>query len=256
MQPLCRCGARRRSLRRPTWPVLTAMLAAAQAAGVRRFIYISSDSAHWKFHNMIDMDESWPYANESGIPFPYPLSKAEAERRVVAASTSSFATIVLVLRMVWGPGDRAVLPTTLKMAKLGKFAWVGGGAAVTATTHVHNLVHAIELSLTRGRSGQAYLVCDNGTTTLRDFFSALIATQNVPVPTKTVPLWLIKYAAYVLEPLWTRLWKDSEPPVTSLVAFVFTYDCTLNISKAKKELGCQPLISREEGMRTMPILGC
>ena len=230
------------------------MLSAAKEAGVSRFIHMSSEAAHWRYDNMINLDESAPYADASGVALHYARTKAEAERRVLAASTPTFTTIAISPRMVWGPGDRTVFPALVHMVKQGKFAWIGGGRARTSTTHIFNLVHAVELSLSKGRSGQAYFVCDDGDVSMRDFFTPLFVSQEVTPPTKTVPLWLVRSAASVIERVWGLLCTRSQPPLTNFVAFLFSYDCTVNCSKAKSELGYQPVIAREEGIKSMPVL--
>ena len=59
------------------------------------------------------MDESHPYPDAT--PYLYSETKAEAERRVVAANGDGLETVVLRPRFVWGPGDTTILPAAVEM---------------------------------------------------------------------------------------------------------------------------------------------
>ena len=229
------------------------LLRAAQAAGVIRFIHIGTEAACFAGQDMSDMDESTPLALAS--PFPYARTKAQAERLVVAAnSPPTLTTLVLRPRMIWGPGDTVVLPSLLRFIAQGKFRWIDGGQVRTSTCHIDNLVRAVELAMDRGVGGEAYFIVDEGALTFREFASRLVATQGVEVDVGEVPSWVVKGMARVVEPVWGWLWPLSPPPVSRFVANLGSVSCTLRTDKAKRELGWQPVITREEGLRTLPKL--
>lgn len=82
-----------------------AMLDAARAAGVKRFIHIGTEAAIVSGQDVRDADETYPLAPDS--PYPYCATKAQAEMRVRAANApGALETIVLRPRFIWGPGDR------------------------------------------------------------------------------------------------------------------------------------------------------
>src|SRR5690606_20182814 len=97
---------------------------------------------------LVDIDES--VLPPSRHTFLYSETKAEAERRVLAANSAEFTTLSLRPRFVWGPRDTSVLPAIVAMVEKGSFAWLDGGRHATSTTHVANLVHAVELALDHG----------------------------------------------------------------------------------------------------------
>jgi nucleoside-diphosphate-sugar epimerase len=99
------------------------------------------------------VDETAPLAFDS--PYPYCRTKALAEQAVPDDNCGSFETIVLRPRFIWGPGDQTILPLLQKMAVSGGWMWIDHGRAVTSTTHIENLVEAIELALTKGQAGEA-----------------------------------------------------------------------------------------------------
>jgi hypothetical protein len=230
------------------------LLEVARAAGVRRFIHISTEAVSFDGRSMNDIDERHPYAEDS--PFLYPKTKAIAEQMALDANVEgSFETIALRPRFVWGPGDNSILPEVLKMARAGRFVWLDEGSAVTSTTHINNFVHAIELALTQGRGGQAYLIADDGVITLRELITRLLQTQDVEVPEKSIPSAVLRPIAWLVETVWRLLGLRPEPPINRFSAAVLSTNSTVNTQKAKTELGYEPVISRAEGLSTMPKLG-
>ena len=225
------------------------MLAAAKAANVKRFIFVGTEAAMFKGQEMINIDERYPYAFDS--PFPYSKTKAQAEKMVLSENSEAMQTLSLRPRLVWGPNDESVLPAILEMIEKGTFAWVADGQAETSTTYIGNFVHAIELALNKGKSGNAYFIADNETGTIKHFFSQLIETTNTAVPTKSLPGVLVRSAARVIDVTWNVFGIKTQPPLSRFAAAMMSRSCTLNIEKAKQELSYEPVYSVEEGLRVM-----
>lgn len=225
------------------------LLDAAKAAGVARFLHVGTESACFHGQDMVDIDETYPLVTTS--PYLYSETKAEAERRVLRANAPGFVTMSIRPRLVWGPGDQTILPIMLEMVRAGRFAWMDGGDKRTSTTHVANLVHALELGLTRGTGGQAYFVSDGEETTLRQFLTALLRTQGVAAPDRSIPGWVARGAASVLEATWRTLRLAGEPPLSGLAAGQMSRHCTVRIDKIRRDMGYAPVISPGEGMRQL-----
>ncbi len=226
-----------------------AMLAAAREAGASRFIHISTESVLWRGQHLRDVDETYPLAPNS--PYPYSWTKARAELLVTAANAPNFTTIILRPRFIWGPGDTTLLPTIRKMAASGQWMWVGGGRARTSTTHVDNLVHAIELALLQGRGGDAYFILDDGVHTMKQMISSIAATQNITLPEKELPAWLADWVGGACEGIWGLFGLRSEPPLTRFSAMIMSRECVLSDAKARAELGYLPVISVADGLRNL-----
>jgi nucleoside-diphosphate-sugar epimerase len=226
------------------------MLAAAEQAGVKRFVHISSESALVRGQDLIGADENYPLAPNS--PYPYCASKARSEALVRSANAPGrFETIVLRPRFVWGPGDTTLLPRFLEMARAGRWVWIRGGAALTSTTHVDNLVHAIELSLTRGETGAAYFVLDDGTVTIREIVTGMVASQGIVLPDRSIPRWLAGTLGWICERAWRLLQLPGEPPLTRHAAMLMSRECTLTDALARHQLGYAPVITREAGLEIL-----
>jgi len=222
------------------------MLDASRQAGVKRFLHVGTEAALFDGQDLVDVDETYPYPARHR--FLYPETKAEAERRVLAANAPGFECLSIRPRLVWGPRDATVLPVLVKMANAGTFRWVDGGRHRTSTTHVLHLVHALELALTRGQGGEAYFVLDDGTRTLKEFLSALAATQGVTLPDQALPGGLARLAAAVLEVPWRLVRAKRPPPMTRFAVTMMSASVTLRDDKARRELGYAPVLSVDEGL--------
>ncbi len=225
------------------------MLEAAHAAGVRRFIHVGTEAALFAGKDLVNVDESAPYPPHHR--YLYSETKAEAERLVLAANAPEFATLSIRPRFVWGPRDNSVLPSILKMAKAGNFAWIGGGTARTSTTHVANLVHALELALTHGDGGRAYFIADDGERTLREFMSAMAATAGVDLGTRVVPKLVARALARVVEGTWRLFGVQRQPPLTRFAAEMMSATVTVDTTRARQELGYAPVITVDDGLAAM-----
>lgn len=225
------------------------MLSAAREAGAKRFIHISTESVLWRGQHLRGVDETYPRAPNS--PYPYSWTKARAEELVEAANAPEFQTIILRPRFIWGPGDTTLLPVIEHMAKSGQWQWIDNGRAKTSTTHIANLVHAIELALTKGNGGQAYFILDDGVRTMKEIISAIAATRGITLPNKSVPSWAADTLAAVAEGAWRAFNLKGEPPVTRFGAMIMSRDSVLIDAKARREMGYAPVISVEEGLRQL-----
>jgi nucleoside-diphosphate-sugar epimerase len=226
------------------------ILKAAHQAGVKRFIHISTESVLWRGQHLRDVDETYPLAPNS--PYPYAATKAQAEILVREANAPDFETIILRPRFIWGPGDTTLLPTIEKMAKSGQWMWVDGGRARTSTTHIANLVHAIELALHKGRDGEAYFILDDGVRPMKEMIAGIAQSAlGISLPDKSIPAWVADAVGATCEAAWTMLPLKGEPPITRFSAMILSRESVLRDDKARAELGYRPVIAVEEGMRAL-----
>ena len=116
------------------------VIAACRVAGVRRLVYTSSPSAVYHGGDLVGVDESAPLC--TAAPCAYPTSKAAAERLVTEAHGATLATISLRPHLVWGPGDKNVVPRLLALARKGRMKIIGPGRNQVDVTHITNVVDA------------------------------------------------------------------------------------------------------------------
>jgi nucleoside-diphosphate-sugar epimerase len=149
---------------------------------------------------------------------------------------------------VWGKGDTTLLPALMEMVRSGRFRWVGGGTHLTATTHVDNTVEGLWLAATKAPPGGVYFVTDGGAVVFREFLSQLFETQGVTPPDKSVPAGVATTAAALAERSWRLLRRPGAPPLTRFAAWVSSQECTIDISRAEKDLGYKPVKTRDQGL--------
>ncbi|HEU4736487.1 MAG TPA: NAD-dependent epimerase/dehydratase family protein [Solirubrobacterales bacterium] len=224
-------------------------LAACEEAGVGRFVHCGTEAALMAGEPLVHVDETAPLRPDSRAP--YPATKAKAEQAVRAAARDGFETVALRPRFVWGKGDTTLLPEMVATVESGRFAWVGGGRNVTDTTHVDNVVEGLLLAAAKGRSGEAYFVTDGEPVVFREFVTALLRTQGVEPPGRNLPAWTAAPMARVCEAGWRLLPLPGEPPMTSFRSWLLTQECTIEIAKARAELGYEPVVSRDQGLAEM-----
>jgi nucleoside-diphosphate-sugar epimerase len=215
-------------------------------AGVRRFVHCGTEAALMAGQPLIQVDETAPLRPDS--PAPYPATKARAEQAVRDANREGFETVVLRPRFVWGAGDTTLLPEMVKMVEAGRFAWIGGGRHLTDTTHVENVAEGLTLAATKGTPGEPYFVTDGEPVVFRDFVSELLRTQEVEPPTRSLPKWVAGAISGGGELAWKVLPLRGGPPLPRFTYWVTTQECTIDDSKARRELGYAPVVSRQEGL--------
>jgi nucleoside-diphosphate-sugar epimerase len=215
-------------------------------AGVRRFVHCGTEAALMAGEPLVNVDETAPLRPDSKAP--YPATKAKAERAVRDANRTGFETVVLRPRFVWGAGDTTLLPEMIRMVEAGRFAWIGGGRNLTATTHVENVVEGLLLAAQKGRPGEAYFVTDGGAVVMREFVTELLATQGVEPPDRSLPAWLAGALAVGSETAWRLLPLPGSPPLNRFSYWLLTQECTIDISKARRELDYEPIVSKQDGM--------
>jgi nucleoside-diphosphate-sugar epimerase len=225
------------------------VLAGCREAGVRRFVHVGTEAALLAGDPLVNVDENAPLRPDSKAL--YPATKALAEQAVRAANGRDLETVVVRPRLVWGPGDTTIVPSLKAAIEKKRFSWIGGGTHLTATTHVDNTVEGLVLGATRGKAGGVYFVTDGDPVVFRDFITALLEANGVEVPDRSMPAPVAHFAAVVSEGVWRTLRLKSAPPVTRLAYWLSAQECTIDIARARTELGYEPVISREQGLEQL-----
>jgi nucleoside-diphosphate-sugar epimerase len=224
-------------------------LEAARRARVGRFVHVGTEAALMAGEPLVNVDETAPLRPDSKAL--YPATKAKAEMAVHQANGDALETVVVRPRLVWGVGDTTILPGIVEAVRSGRFRWIDGGRHLTATTHVDNTVEGLWLGATKGRPGEPYFVTDGEPIVFREFITELLATQGLEAPDKEAPASLARLAGPALEAMWSGLRRSTPPPITRLTYWLSAQECTIDISKARSELGFEPVKTRAEGMQEL-----
>jgi len=227
--------------------------AAAAVGSVRRFIQLGAAAVVMgDMAPMLRVNESLP--RQERIWAPYSASKARSEALVLGANRKGeFETVVVRPPMIWGAG-MPTLEHMIENVKAGQFRWVGDGSQAMSTAHVDNVCHALELAIDKGQGGEAYFVSDGEDSTLKEVISGLLHTRSIDAPKASVPLSLAWTMGSAMEWIWRTFSRRGEPPITRQMLRLIGAPFTVDISKAQRELGYRPVVSRKQGLHSMLAL--
>jgi len=228
------------------------VFAAAHQAKVARAVHLSTESVLLDGRPLINASERHPFPETPAGS--YTATKAQAERIALASARDGMDVCAVRPRFVWGRDDSTALPQLLHAVDTRKFAWIDGGRYLTSTTHIDNLVHGIERALRTGQTGQSYFITDADVVEFRSFITALLATQERSVADKTVPRWLVYTLAAITERIVSWTGGRWHPPVTRQTLATSAVEVTLNIDKARQELGYVPVVNRAQGLAELQQL--
>jgi nucleoside-diphosphate-sugar epimerase len=225
------------------------LLRAAVAAHVATFVAAgASGSVMGKPEPLSHINETAPLQEPRWAP--YTATKAQAERLVLQATTAQLRTVVINPPMIWGPG-MPMLDEMLPLVESGQFALPDGGKHRVSTSYVDNVVEGMLLAAEKGRGGQSYFITDGDDIPFAQVVNDLLATRGMPPITKSAPFPVAWFAATVLETLWRTFRLKGKPPVTRQMLRMIGKEFTLDIAKARNELGYVPVVSRADGLQRM-----
>ncbi|HRJ47847.1 MAG TPA: NAD-dependent epimerase/dehydratase family protein, partial [Opitutaceae bacterium] len=235
-----------------------AILAGCRRHGVPHLVYTSTPSVVYNGRDLAGADESLPLT--TNCPSPYPLTKAIAEREVLAANSPALRTVALRPHLIWGIGDPHLVPRVLARARAGRLRIVGSSRNRVDMVHVENAVDAhllAEKAISDQPSaagpkpppatGRAYFITNDEPVVLWDWINGLLTALGEPPVTKAVSLRTTSTLGAVCETLWRVLPLKGEPPMTRFIAAELAKDHWFDIAAAKRELGYTPRITMAAG---------
>src|SRR5207237_10115761 len=82
----------------------------------------------------------------------------------------------------------------------------------------------------------------------RQFVTKLPETQALDAPEGELPPAIARALAAAGEAAWRALPLSGAPPLTRMALWVSSLECTIDISRAREELGYAPVVSIEDGL--------
>jgi nucleoside-diphosphate-sugar epimerase len=220
---------------------------AALAAGIRRFVHMSSSSVYGMALGR-PVDERSPLR-----PFndPYPITKAlgdMAVQRMIAEDR--LPAVIIRPDQIFGPGDELHFGRMADRLRAGKGVIVGSGDNALPFVYVTDVVQGLLLALDHERAvGQAYNIANDRPLTQRQLLNAIAHEIGADPPRLRIPYQALYAAGYAAERLATLTPSRRRPPITRLgVAFLGT-DNRYAIAKARRELGYKPRVDLHDGVR-------
>lgn len=209
-----------------------ALAAAARAAGVRRFLHVSTISAVACSPRPEVLDETAPY-NFGPLRSGYCDSKAAAEAAVLAEVARGLPAVIVNPPSMYGAGDRRKGDDSLLTAVLrGKIRFCPPGGLNVAD--VEDVCDGLLAAIARGAVGERYLLGGENLTGAQ-LLARIAAVVGARPPKHTLPPWLVRGAA--------AIWRAKEAlfgsrePLTSEILALASRFLWFSSAKAERELG-------------------
>jgi len=230
------------------------VIAACKRFGVRKLIHTSTPSVVHAGGDIENGNESLPYPRH--FDAYYPQTKALSEKAVLAANGPDLATISLRPHLIFGPSDPHLIPRVLAAARAGRLRRIGSRPVMVDVTYIDNAADAHLNALDRldvgaPPAGKAYFISNGEPVELWAFIDRVLAEAGLPPVTKRVSAWKARLAGRVLEWVYWLFRLAGEPPMTRFVAVQMSTAHWYDISAARRDLGYEPKVSVEEGLRRL-----
>ncbi len=223
--------------------------------GVPRLVYTSSPSVTFTGEHQINESEQAPYAKS--FLCNYPRSKALAEQHVLDANDEPrLMTCALRPHLIWGPGDHHLVPRIIHRGRMGQLRKIGDGTNLVDTTYVENaawahILAARALNPGSPACGRAYFISQGEPVNCWSFINEILSLAGVSKVKKRISYhWAWRLGA-MLEAWHEMFDRNREPRMTRFLAAQLAKSHYFDISAAKRDLGYEPLVSFEEGMKRL-----
>ena len=218
------------------------VLHAARREGVRKFVYCSTCGVHGNVQN--------PPANEDAPIRPadyYQRTKYEAEP-LVKREAGDMEIVILRPAAIYGPGDPERFFMIFKRVARGTFPMFGSGRTLYHPLYIDNLVDAFLSCMPPGAgSGREYLIADEKYYAIEDIVRAVARALDVPVRIPHYPVLPVVAVGHIVEKVCRPF--GITPPIFPRRVDWYRQNRAFDISRAKRELGYQPRVELDEGLR-------
>lgn len=221
---------------------------AAVATGAR-LVHVSTPSIYANFSDQLNISEFSPLPKR--MVNDYARTKLQAEANIAfSVREEGLEAIILRPRGIFGPYDTTLMPRLIATAERGPVPLINGGKAVVDVTYVENVVDALILAAEARhiKQGEAFNITNGEAVIISDLIRQAMTAVNVPYTTKNVPYWMADLAARVMEFSARIGTTNGEPSLTRYTAGLFAFDQTLDITRARTNLGYKPRFSIMEGI--------
>ena len=219
------------------------VLDAARDAGARRVVYCSTQGVHGHVGHPPG-DEDSPIAPEDY----YQQTKYEGEEVCAEYSAEGMDISIVRPTAIYGPGDPGRFLLLYRMSRNGRFLMFGDGTTTYHPVYIDNLVDLFELVASRPEArGRTYIGGDAEYYTLNDLVAAVGRSMDVDVNIVHFPFRPLWLAAVACEAACKPL--RIPPPLFRRRVDWFRQVRAFRIDRARDELGYQPKVGIEEGLR-------
>lgn len=216
------------------------LLAAAQTAGLKQWVQLSSVGAY----GPVDTGEVTEVSPENPIG-PYEKTKTDFDAILRKATLGNGLSHTIIRpSIVYGPGMRnQSLKQMMMLLRKGWFVFIGPKGASANYVHVDDVVQAVMLSVSSSAAAnQTFIVSDWAT--MEDMVAGMVNGLHADSPQVRAPLWLATCAAKCLS--WLPQW-----PLSLNRVKVLTNQCRYSTAKIEQELGWSVSMPVQLGMKRL-----
>lgn len=214
-----------------------------ECKNIKKFIYVSSTAA-------MGIVKDCPISEGSKCsPYlPYQITKYETEELIRAQCKEEFPGIIVRPTKVYGIGEKDYSYLTLaKICKMGHFFKIGNGHNYTSNVYVTDFTQALLKLVKNGVIGETYIISSEQSIDFVQSGKIIAEVLGKKIKLIRIPTKLMILAASIEEKILTTL--HLKPIVTKRNIEMIIHDRIYDISKAKDEIGYEPQVSMEEGIR-------
>lgn len=227
------------------------IIQAMRELGIKKLVYTSTPSVAFGSESLCGVDESTPYPKK--YLTHYAQTKSIAEQKVLSANGSELSTVALRPHLIFGPGDKNLIPRVIEAQKKGRLKIIGDGENLVDVTYVENaaLAHVMaleKLSPEHSIAGKAYFL-GQGPIKLWDFTNSILIHAKLSPVTKKISITAAYRIGFIIE-CFLKLFRiyNVHPPMTRFVALQLGKSHYFSHHNLERDLGFKPKFTIEEGL--------
>ena len=210
-----------------------------------KLVFVSSPSIYAGAKDQLDVRED-EAPEENNLNF-YIKSKIMAEKLI---KSSSLNYMIIRPRGLFGIGDTSIIPRLLDLNKKIGIPLFADGKQKVDITCVENVAYALRLALENNEYlGGIYNITNDEPIEFKEILTLFFNEIGTEGKYLKWNYNLIFPMVLFMERVYRFFRIEKEPPLTKYTLYLMRYSQTLNIDKAKKELGYYPKISVIEGVK-------
>jgi nucleoside-diphosphate-sugar epimerase len=216
---------------------------AALAEGVRKVVYCSTCGVHGNVAN--------PPGPETAPITPadyYQQTKYEGELVAREYFDKDMETVIVRPAAIYGPGDPERFYMIFRRVAKGSFPMLGNGKTLYHPLYIDNLVDAFILTLPPGKGNhEEYLIADEEYVPISTLVKKAGAAMGKDVKLRHLPMLPAIVAGHVMEKVCRPF--GITPPLFPRRVDWYRQNRAFDIGKAKRDLGYQPAVGLDEGLK-------
>lgn len=219
------------------------VLEAAVKNQVKKVVYCSTQGVHGHINNPPG-DENSPIAPEDY----YQQTKYEGEVIVQGFIKKGMKATIIRPTAIYGPGDPERFFLIYKRVNKGYFPIFGSGETFYHPVYIDNLIDAFLLCLDLEKgNGQTYLIADEEYFPIKELVNRVGKAMNINVNIKFYPIMPLVITGHIVEKICKPF--GIVPPIFPRRVDWYRQVRAFKIDKAKKELGYNPKVGIDEGLK-------